>query len=93
MDARRDMYYIGTKDKIELIYKDKIPELRGKILSDKRSIDIVKNAICYEEQEKDIAKTMIKLALEKYNSSNDKNEFNYMRACANYIQTPPIFTN
>lgn len=91
MDARRDMYYIGTKEKIELIYKDKMPKLEGKILVDKRSLEIFKNAACYEDIDKDLGKTMIELAGQKYLNSKSKDEFNYIRANANYIQTPPVF--
>ena len=32
-----------------------------------------------------------KLAIKKYENTKDKNEFNYLKAEANYIQTPPIF--
>jgi len=30
MDARRDMYFVGTKEKIELVYKDKLPIFENK---------------------------------------------------------------
>jgi len=93
MDARRDMFYLGTKDKIDLIYKDSIPDLKGKILCDKRSKEKFQNAICFEEQEADIGKIMIKLAQDKYNNSINKDEFSYFNVNANYIQTPPIFTH
>lgn len=91
MDARRDMFYLGTKDKIELIYKDSMPKLEGKILCDKRSADTFQTAVCFEEKESDIGKTMLVLAENKYNATSDKNEFNYLNISANYIQTPPIF--
>lgn len=91
MDARRDMYYIGTKEKTELVYKDKMPELKGKILVDKRSSEIFKNTICFEDVEKDLGSIMIKLADKKYLNSKSKSEFNYLNINANYIQTPPIF--
>lgn len=90
MDARRDMYYIATKDKIELIYKDKMPELKGKVLTDKRSSSFIKNSICFEDEDMDLGKTMIKLALNKYQNSKDKDEFNYLNINADYVQTPPI---
>jgi len=93
MDARRDMYYLADKNMIELIYKDKIPVLKGKILTDKRSFDILENVICYEENDKDLGNTMLELALDRYNNSNTKEEFNYMNINANYIQTPPVFAN
>ncbi|MBR2068878.1 MAG: tRNA (adenosine(37)-N6)-threonylcarbamoyltransferase complex dimerization subunit type 1 TsaB [Candidatus Gastranaerophilales bacterium] len=93
MDARRDMYYIGTKEKIELVYKDKIPALEGKILTDKRSSDIIKNSICFEDNDKNIGEVMIKLANSKFENSKNKDEFNYLNVNANYIQTPPVFTS
>ncbi|MBQ8847965.1 MAG: tRNA (adenosine(37)-N6)-threonylcarbamoyltransferase complex dimerization subunit type 1 TsaB [Candidatus Gastranaerophilales bacterium] len=93
MDARRDMFFFGTKEKIELIYKDKIEKLieNKKVLADKRSSEFIKNSICYEDIDKNLAQTMINLAQEKYSNSQDKNEFNYLKIEANYIQTPPVF--
>ncbi len=92
MDARRDMYFIGTKDNIELAYKDKININKNEeILCDKRSLEIFPNAVCYEEKDIDLAKTMLDLAQDKYNNSNNKDEFNYLSIKANYIQTPPVF--
>lgn len=93
MDARRDMYYLSDKNNTNLIYKDKIDDLikNKKILCDKRSSSLSKNSICFEEIEKDLGKTMIKLALEKYSNANNKDDFNYLKIKANYIQTPPIF--
>ena len=92
MDARRDMYFIGTKDKIDLIYKDKINlDKNSEILSDERCLEFFPNALCYEENELDISKTMIEIAKEKYQNSNNKDEFNYSLVKANYIQTPPVF--
>ena len=93
MDARRDMYYLGTKDKIELIYKDDLTQLQGKIVCDKRCTEKFKNAVCYEDNDTDLGKTMIKLAQNKYNNSTNKDEFNYLNVKANYIQTPPVFTH
>ncbi len=90
MDARRDMYYLADKNKIELIYKDNMPELKGKILTDKRSSSVIENSICYEDNDLDLGKIMIKLALSKYQSSKNKDEFNYLSVNADYIQTPPI---
>ncbi len=94
-DARRDMYFIGDKNKIDLIYKDKADEViknsSAKIVCDKRLSEIIPNAICYETEEKDLGKVILKIAKEKYNSNNDKSIFNYMNVKANYIQTPPIF--
>ena len=95
-DARRDMYFIGSKDKIELVYKDKFNEIiknfkDKKIVCDKRLADIVENSINYEEAESDLGQTILKLAKEKYNASKDKEVFNPMLVKANYIQTPPIF--
>ena len=89
MDARRDMYYVADKNKIELIYKDKMPKLEGKILSDKRSQELL-SSICFEEKDIDLGKVMVKLAEAKYINSKSKDEFNYMNANANYIQTPPV---
>lgn len=92
MDARRDMYFIGTKDNIELVYKDKINIANNKeILCDKRSLAIFPDAACYEDEELDISKTMIEIAQQKYINSNNKEEFNYLLTKANYIQTPPVF--
>ncbi len=92
MDARRDMYYIGDKKETKLILKNdfKISDLNGKIVTDKRLKDICenKNLICFEEENKDIAKTMLKIAQEKLNTQQD---FNYLNVRANYIQTPPVF--
>ena len=95
-DARRDMYFIGTKDKIDLIYKDKFDEILNeisskKVVCDKRLSSIVSNAICYEEKNTDLGKVILKLAKEKYLNSNNKDIFNPMLIKANYIQTPPIF--
>ena len=92
MDARRDMYFIGTKDNIELKYKDKINlNSNNEILCDKRSLELFPNATCYEEEEKDPTPVMIEITQEKYNNSKNKDEFNYMLIKANYIQTPPVF--
>ena len=33
----------------------------------------------------------INLAKEKFSQSNNKDDFNYLKLEANYIQTPPIF--
>ena len=41
--------------------------------------------------EKDLSQTMIEIAIQKYEQTQDKEEFNYLKAEANYIQTPPIF--
>ena len=93
MDARRDMYYLGDENGIELIYKDKIPSSINtkKVVCDKRSKDMVQNAVCFEEVEGDIAQTMLELAKSKYKNSPNKEEFNYLKVCPNYIQTPPVF--
>ncbi len=93
MDARRDMYYFGTKSKLELVFKDKLdnnlnPEL---IVCDKRCASMFPGALCFENCEADLGKTMLKLAKEKYANSKDKSEFNYLNIKANYIQTPPVF--
>ena len=93
MDARRDMYFVGTKEKIEIISKDKISEkLENKtLLCDKNSSEIYKSSTCFENENKNLGEVMIKLAQEKYNNTSDKNEFNYLKLEANYIQTPPVF--
>ena len=95
MDARRDMFYIGNEEKIELIYKNKIEdELKKrnpkKIISDKNGSQICKNAICYENNEKNLGEVMLNIAKKKYLSSTTPEEFNYLNITANYIQTPPI---
>jgi len=96
MDARRDMYFKCDKNNIELIKKDilkeKINDFKDKKnLCDKRSLDIFKNAFCYEDGDKDLGKIMLELAEEKYLNTKDKDEFNYIKVKANYIQTPPVF--
>ncbi|MBQ4646661.1 MAG: tRNA (adenosine(37)-N6)-threonylcarbamoyltransferase complex dimerization subunit type 1 TsaB [Candidatus Gastranaerophilales bacterium] len=93
MDARRDMFFVGTKENIELIFKDKIQDkIKNKtLLCDKNSSKIFPDSICFEDENKKLGEIMIKLALEKYNNSQDKNEFNYLKLEANYIQTPPVF--
>ena len=93
MDARRDMFFVGTKEKIELIYKDKIPNniKETEILCDKNSKKIYTNSTCFEEIDKELSKTMIKIAKHKYLNSNNKEDFNYLNVKANYIQTPPVF--
>lgn len=93
MDARRDMFFVGTKEKIELVYKDRISEIikDKKILTDLRCKELSTNSLCYEETEKNLGEVMLKLAYDKYNNSNNKDEFNYLAVEANYIQTPPVF--
>lgn len=93
MDARRDMFFIATKNNIELKLKNEVVEnyKDEKVLCDKNSQGYFKNSVCYEDLDKNIALTMIKLAKEKYNNSTSKDEFNYLKAQANYIQTPPVF--
>jgi len=93
MDARRDMYFIGTKEKTELILKADIEQYlqNKKILTDKRSKDLCKNAICFEEIEKNLCETMLLLTKEKYLNNPNKEDFNHLKTEANYIQTPPIF--
>lgn len=92
-DARRDMYFIGTKDNIELIPKDKAKEkIEGKsLLCDKNCHEIFKNSLCFEQENKSLGKTMVNLALEKYEKTKNKEEFNPLKLKANYIQTPPVF--
>ena len=95
-DARRDMYFLGTKDKTELIYKDKLSEIsknhkEDKIVCDKRLLPLLNNAVCYEDNEVDLGKVMIKLAKKKFEDEKDKNIFNPILVKANYIQTPPVF--
>lgn len=94
IDARRDMFFVGTKEKIELVLKDKVNdfiESSDKIVVDKNCKEYFKDAICYEEEDKNIALTMLKLGYEKYNSTTNKDDFNYLKTEANYIQTPPVF--
>ena len=93
MDARRDMFFVGDRENIELIYKDKIEEkIKNKsLLVDKNCAKIFENATCFELEDIDLSKTMIELAIKKYENTEDKDEFNYLKAEANYIQTPPIF--
>ncbi|MBR5304858.1 MAG: tRNA (adenosine(37)-N6)-threonylcarbamoyltransferase complex dimerization subunit type 1 TsaB [Candidatus Gastranaerophilales bacterium] len=93
MDARRDMFFVGTKNNIELVYKDKIEEkIKNKtILCDKNSSKIFNNSICFEDENKKLGEIMINLALEKYNKTENKEQINYLKLQANYIQTPPVF--
>ena len=93
MDARRDMFFVGDRKNIELIYKDKIEEkIKDKsLLVDKNCAKIFENATCFELEDLDLSKTMIELAIKKFENTKDKDEFNYLKAEANYIQTPPIF--
>ncbi len=96
MDARRDMFYLGDKNEIKLIYKNQISneleKLKNKkIICDKNSSFLNPKSIIYENLEKNIAETMLHLAEKKYKESKNKDEFNYLNTKANYIQTPPIF--
>lgn len=94
MDARRDMFFYGTKEKTELILKEKIQEKLTSdknIVCDKRSKELYPNSICFEETEKDLGLIMLNLACEKFQNTQDKNDFNYLKCEANYIQTPPVF--
>ena len=93
MDARRDMYFLGTKDETKLIYKKdlNIDFSDKKLLCDKNCHLSFDNAICFEKENKDIANTMIELSIKKYNNTQDKSIFNPISIQANYIQTPPIF--
>ena len=61
------------------------------VLCDKNTSCNFKNSICFENYEKELSKTMIKIAKDKYKKSTDKEDFNYMNVQANYIQTPPVF--
>ena len=93
MDARRDMYFVGTKENIELVYKDKVEEKikNYTLLCDKNSSKIFIDSICFENENKRLGEVMINLALEKFNNSIDKEEFNCLKIEPNYIQTPPVF--
>lgn len=90
MDARRDMYYFGNKNVTKLILKEEAKNLnlKGKIITDKRSKNLFQNAICYEEENLDTGLAMLSLTKEKLNVENNFNCFNVK---ANYIQTPPVF--
>lgn len=93
MDARKDMFFVGTKEEIKLIQKDKLDNSLSEedILCDKNCMQYFPNSVCFEKQDLDLGKVMIELAKEKYNNSKDKNEFNFLKLEANYIQTPPVF--
>lgn len=93
MDARKDMFFIGTKKEIKIIQKDNLDKsLDGKdILCDKNCSQYFPNSVCFENQDLNLGETMIEIAKEKYNNSKDKDEFNYLKLEANYIQTPPVF--
>lgn len=93
MDARRDMFFVGDKDKIELKLKDEVVEKynSSEIVCDKNSKEFFKDAICFEEETKDIGSVMVKLTEEIYNKEQDKTKFDYKMVEPNYIQTPPVF--
>lgn len=94
MDARRDMFFVGTNDKIELVLKNNIKDYiseNDKLLADKNSKLLFSNAICYEDYDKNIAINMLELGENKLLNSKNNEEFNYMNVKANYIQTPPVF--
>ncbi len=94
MDARRDMFFVGTNDKIELVLKNNIKDYiseNDKLLADKNSKLLFSNAICYEDYDKNIAINMLELGENKLLNSKNNEEFNYMNIKANYIQTPPVF--
>ncbi len=93
MDARKDMYFFAAKDKIELIYKDKLPKNlnENELLVDRRTKEIFSSSCCYEDIDIDLSKTMIELAKDKYLKTENKEVFSYINAKANYIQTPPVF--
>ena len=93
MDARRDMYFVCSKENTELLLKDKIQEKisNKKLITDKRCSTSAENSICFEEIDKNLSETMIELTEEKYLATEDKTCFNYLKIEANYIQTPPIF--
>ena len=94
MDARRDMYFVGSKEKTELVLKDNINNYisqNDKLLTDKNLSSVFPEALCYEDSDKNIATDMLKLGENKFVNSSDKNEFNCLNVKANYIQTPPVF--
>ncbi len=93
MDARRDMYFIGTKENIELVYKDKVEDKiqNEKLLCDKRCFENHPNSICFENEDKNLSSIMLKLTEDKFKNSKNVEEFNYLNIQANYIQTPPVF--
>ncbi len=94
MDARRDMFFVGTNDKIELVLKNNIKDYiseNDKLLVDKNSKLLFPNAVCYEDFDKNIAINMLELGENKLLNSKNNEEFNYMNVKANYIQTPPVF--
>ena len=93
MDARRDMNYVAFKDEIKLVPEEKtdIKDKNMRILCDKRSLDIFPDAVCFEDNEKNLGVVMIELAQQKYLNSSNKDEFSPLKTEANYIQTPPVF--
>lgn len=94
MDARRDMYYLGDSEKIELILKENIKDKinkTDKIVSDKNCKDVFKNTICFENSNVNIALSMLKIGELKFKNSCNLDEFNCLNVNANYIQTPPVF--
>lgn len=94
MDARRDMYYLGDRENIILVPKDKISDMvaaSDKIVSDKNCSKVFCNTVCFENSDINIADCMLKIGENKLKHSNNVQEFNYLNVCANYIQTPPVF--
>ncbi|MBQ2984369.1 MAG: tRNA (adenosine(37)-N6)-threonylcarbamoyltransferase complex dimerization subunit type 1 TsaB [Candidatus Gastranaerophilales bacterium] len=93
MDARRDMYFVGTKEDIKLVYKDKIEEeIQNKnLLCDKRCFESYPTSTCFELEDKNLSSVMLKLTEDKFKNSSNVEEFNYLNIQANYIQTPPVF--
>lgn len=93
MDARRDMYFVGTKNNIELVYKDKIADMvnNKKLLCDARCYETFSNATCFENEDINLSSVMLKLTEDKFKNSKNPDAFNYLNIQANYIQTPPVF--
>ncbi len=92
MDARRDMYYLGTKEDIKLISKEQLNYFiqNKSMVCDLRTFDKYPGSTCYETSEVDLGKVMLKIGEEKYLNSKNKDDFNYLNIYANYIQTPPV---
>ena len=61
------------------------------LLCDKNCFELYNNSTCFENENKNLGEVMINLAQEKYLSSSNKEDFNYLKLEANYIQTPPVF--
>ena len=100
LDARRSMYYFYENGEISLILKDEVLDkiknktVVGDLNSKKEFGSKNDDFVAYEEQNYPLGQVMLDLAQEKISASkNPKEEFSSAKLKANYIQTPPVFSN